>query len=300
MRSNVHSDPTRRRFAVLLAVVGGAASTLALAAPAGAAVQVGQTFDPTSACASNTRIQSTSPGGQYTVPSNGVLTSWSRFSDAISETARLKVGRASVGGVVVIGESVLQVSTAVGVNSFATRVPVQAGDFIGIFTGAENCTRSMGGYVQHTGTGDVPVGGSAPNPITGFQMSVSAILEADADNDGFGDESQDQCPTDASTQGACPSIAPPADTTPPDTAITGGPKDKTKKKIVTFEFISSEPGSTFRCGFDDGPLAPCTSPETEDVGKGRHEFDVVAVDAAGNADATPAEAFWKVKRKKKK
>jgi hypothetical protein len=41
---------------------------------------------------------------------------------------------------------------------------------------------------------------------------VQATVEPDADHDGFGDETQDQCPTDASTQGPCPTSAPP---TPP-------------------------------------------------------------------------------------
>jgi hypothetical protein len=38
-------------------------------------------------------------------------------------------------------------------------------------------------------------------------LDLSATLEPDADHDGFGDETQDQCPTNASTQGACPVIA---------------------------------------------------------------------------------------------
>ena len=33
---------------------------------------------------------------------------------------------------------------------------------------------------------------------------MNADIEADADKDGFGDETQDQCPTDATTQGPCP------------------------------------------------------------------------------------------------
>jgi len=36
----------------------------------------------------------------------------------------------------------------------------------------------------------------------------------------------------------------------------------------------------------------------EKVKKGKHEFDVVAVDAAGNKDASPAEDSWKIKKKK--
>jgi hypothetical protein len=36
------------------------------------------------------------------------------------------------------------------------------------------------------------------------QLDVSARLEADADHDGFGDETQDQCPTNGTIQGPCP------------------------------------------------------------------------------------------------
>jgi hypothetical protein len=44
----------------------------------------------------------------------------------------------------------------------------------------------------------------------------------------------------------------------------------------------------------------CTSPFGGKVKKGTHTFSVFAVDIAGNEDATPATASWKVKKKKKK
>jgi CSLREA domain-containing protein len=98
-----------------------------------------------------------------------------------------------------------------------------------------------------------------------------------------------------------PEGAPPGDTTPSETTITEGPKDKTKKKTATFEFGSSEPGSTFACQLDgQETFKPCTSPTTVKVKKGKHTFEVVATDAAGNADPTPARDTWKVKKKKKK
>jgi hypothetical protein len=34
-------------------------------------------------------------------------------------------------------------------------------------------------------------------------MYAQADVEPDADRDGFGDETQDQCPSEAATQGAC-------------------------------------------------------------------------------------------------
>ena len=89
------------------------------------------------------------------------------------------------------------------------------------------------------------------------------------------------------------------DTSPPDTTITKGPRPRTKKKTASFEFSSTEPGSTPVCKLDDGPSEPCTSPHDVKVKKGRHHFEVRATDAAGNVDPTPATQDWKVKKKKR-
>ncbi len=94
--------------------------------------------------------------------------------------------------------------------------------------------------------------------------------------------------------------AEPGDTNPPDTQITKRPKDKTKKKTAVFEFSSSEAGSTFECSLDGAQFAPCSSPDTLKVKKGKHSFEVRAKDAAGNVDGSPASDSWKVKKKKKK
>jgi hypothetical protein len=40
------------------------------------------------------------------------------------------------------------------------------------------------------------------------ELLVQADIEPDADHDGFGDETQDQCPTQATTQGPCDTVAP--------------------------------------------------------------------------------------------
>jgi CSLREA domain-containing protein len=95
-----------------------------------------------------------------------------------------------------------------------------------------------------------------------------------------------------------------ADTDPPQTTITEQPKDKLRVKktaTVTYEFVSSEPGSTFRCKVDGKAQAPCTSPLTlRGLKKGKHSLEVVAVDAAGNADPTPATDAFEVKKKRKR
>ena len=96
--------------------------------------------------------------------------------------------------------------------------------------------------------------------------------------------------------------ADPGDTSPPDTTIASGPKDKTKSKNATFAFNGTDARAvaSFQCSLDGGAFGSCASPFTVKVRKGKHEFEVRAVDAAGNIDPTPASDTWKVKKKKRK
>ena len=70
-------------------------------------------------------------------------------------------------------------------------------------------------------------------------------------------------------------------------------------KKAKFRFGSSEPGSSFLCMVDEKKLKACSSPakvRTRRLKPGRHSFAAVAVDAAGNADASPATVGFKVLR----
>jgi len=79
------------------------------------------------------------------------------------------------------------------------------------------------------------------------------------------------------------------DVTVPDTTITSGPSGSTTDTTPTFEFSSTEAGSTFACRIDAEAFAACTSPvTTAALSPGAHTFEVAATDAAGNLDATPA------------
>jgi hypothetical protein len=266
--------------------------------PAAAATPIGTTFAPTRNCGGVTLLQSLSPGAQYAVPAPGVITSWSVQAAGFNAGIKFKVGRpVSTNVFTIIGESDLKTPTAGVLNTYTDiRVPVQTGDVIGAYyVGPSDCGRTVAigaGYRFHTRPGDVPVGSS---PSWGFasdlQLDIAAVVEPDADGDGFGDETQDQCPTDASKQNEC--VA-------PETTITKGPKNKTRQKQATFEFSSSEPGSTFECSLDGkSTFKPCTSPFKVKVKKGRHSFQVQATDQAGNTDGNPATDDWKVKKRKR-
>ncbi|MEA2218112.1 MAG: hypothetical protein QOJ35_738 [Solirubrobacteraceae bacterium] len=82
---------------------------------------------------------------------------------------------------------------------------------------------------------------------------------------------------------------------PPDTTITISPGPTTGTGSPTFAFASSVPGARFECRVDAAPFAPCTSPfTTPALSPGTHTFAVRGVDAAGNADPTPASVTFTV------
>ena len=85
------------------------------------------------------------------------------------------------------------------------------------------------------------------------------------------------------------------DTSAPETTIDSGPSGVTADAAPIFTFSSSESSSSFECGLDDAPYAPCASPKAvESLADGAHTFSVRATDAAGNADQTPANRGFTV------
>jgi hypothetical protein len=379
----------RRRNAIALAtIISAAAFCSYAAAPAGAATaQIGSLMPLSQATPGNNcgtcggfQKQTDAASPSYVVPvGNWVLTEWKTrtVSDSSGAVRVLLYEPASGGQYIrrVIG--VPQPTQPGQVNTFAERIPVEPGWLLGLVTGSGGTP-----FVYTSGDPDDIVAAdpfSAPNdqPFTpsaefsGRRANVSATLESDADDDGFGDETQDNCVGIANPDQAnadsdgfgdacdnCPTVAnggqadadgdgvgnlcdncpttgnldqadndadgvgnlcdptpngPPVqepapepepesgDTTAPGTTITTQPKTKTKKKTATFEFTSSEPGSSFLCSLDGKQeFKPCTSPLTFKVKKGKHTFQVQAIDAAGNADPTPATYSWKVKKKRRK
>jgi hypothetical protein len=91
----------------------------------------------------------------------------------------------------------------------------------------------------------------------------------------------------------------PLDSAPPNAAITKAPKDRTKKQFATFEFTGTDARavSGFQCGLDGEAFRGCSSPMTYKVKKGKHTFQVQAIDQAGDIGA-PATDTWKRKKKK--
>jgi hypothetical protein len=279
-------------------------AALALPASAGAVTTIGSDLSSDKTVpydyggVSYTLSQNALPGRPVSSPINGVVVRWRVRSSSGLLTFRV-LRPAGVSTATGAGSS-SQVSVAsMGVETFATRLPIQAGDRIGVDLS------SPGSSVGARTPAMAFIDNWAPSLADGETRGVSggsageillnADLEPDGDGDGFGDETQDGCVGQAGPDGGCPL---PPDTSAPDTTITKRPKDKSKHKQATFEFSSSEPGSSFECKLDNGAFAPCSSPDELKVGKGKHHFEVRARDAAGNVDPTPATDDWKVKKKK--
>ena len=172
-------------------------------------------------CAGDTTVlQSISPGAPYTAPSDGVITSWSYRPTVSPPTQiKLKVGHPAPGAdltmgaadFTIVGESRLETPIANTLNTFPTRVLVHAGDDIGLYLSNDGeCRRADASYTNHFNNQDVLPGTTQTFLAEKDQLSVSAILEPDADHDGFGDETQDQCLGQAGTSNGCPAPAPAA------------------------------------------------------------------------------------------
>jgi hypothetical protein len=190
-------------------------------ASAGAAVTVGQTFTPTNEWGgAGVFIQSASPGNSYTVPSNGVITSWSfeATNASPSPPLKLKIVR-RVGGddFLTVGDSQLETPTQGVLNTWSTRVPAQAGDLLSLYFTDDIFSYRSGvtpDYVTNEISGDpgdpavdpppgttVTYEGDSPNK----QIDAAAVLELDEDHDAFGDESQDKCLGTPGNYSGCPS-----------------------------------------------------------------------------------------------
>lgn len=93
-----------------------------------------------------------------------------------------------------------------GFTQYPARIPVQAGDLLGLHGPVE--TLYCGGGPSALFDGAIAVGETKAFATEGaIKPPVSAVVEADVDGDGYGDQSQDDCPSSALFQTDCPLVA---------------------------------------------------------------------------------------------
>jgi hypothetical protein len=168
------------------------------------------------------------------------------FNSCVSAaTGRLRVIRGNLG---VTGGPTQSLFLPAGTHTFPVRLPVSVGDRIGI-DGSVTCSSPPPGsglplvyYNPNPGIGVVDYwspqlgDGETRDPgqlggVNSFELLVNADIEADGDHDGYGDETQDGCPTDGSIQGACASPPPALDKTAPAGLATFASKLKLRSAL---------------------------------------------------------------------
>ena len=287
------------RVRVLLAVAAAATVGLATAAPAPAgaghstaarpaaapitvpslataptSVTIGQTTGSQIGCGvAYTGLQSATGGApSYTTPFAGVITSFSHQPDADPGQIRalLFVTENSTNYQVVAKSALVAITPSV-LNTFPTRLPVPAGAVLGsqMTSGLMACALGGGpGDTIKYGSFDPDTSSSfTPTTSGNYRWNVSAVLETDADGDGYGDVTQDLCPQSKLAQAACPA---------PDTTVTKAPKKKSTKRKATIKFSATVAGSTFTCAVDGKAAQPCTSPFKKKYKYGKHTVVITA------------------------
>lgn len=240
------------------------------------------------------------PGGARAAI-DGVVVSWSlrTSGSATAYPIRLHLIRENVSIGIGPQESM---PVAAGIRSFAARLPVKAGDQIGIDFEPPPFIEPHVARFNTTGAAmDLwkPVLGSTEerNPSedakASYELLVNATIEPDADKDGYGDETQDKCPSSAATAGTCLPPAPIPTERVPNTKIN---EVRVEGAKATLRFSATVKGAKFNCKLDKKPWKLCKSPKVyRGLKEGRHSFKVKAIGPTAVPDPTPAKRTFKVK-----
>ena len=214
----------RRRTAVLLACLG----LLVLPASSQAAFDFGsnlaESASGSNGCSManctqwNSVLHPASTAGTLTSPITGVVVSFTLKKDTASAAwtpfhlrAIEPTGGAFWKGLGASSPDVVPTMSP-GLETFPVRLPIAAGDYVGIEqsqtsgpSSAFAVAFSVFGAGETYATPRLPDNGSPASTSTFNQeLLLRARVEPDADRDGFGDETQDACPSNPATHGACP------------------------------------------------------------------------------------------------
>ncbi len=207
----------------LIAMIALLAGATTARASSNTSTTLGQLANSTHAACETKRLylQTSSASGlsSYTVsPPAGIITSWSEtpLQGAGEERLVLAAPTATTGLYTLLAASAPQMVAGTETQTFPAHIPVQAGDILGleILSGSVYCTFPNGlptgteGDLVQVSKADPAVGESftveSQPGGSGERLNVTALLQPDADHDGYGDVTEDGCPTDPSTHEACP------------------------------------------------------------------------------------------------
>ncbi|MBI2690378.1 MAG: hypothetical protein HYX29_00315 [Solirubrobacterales bacterium] len=200
--------------AVLISFLSTLAAFAAVTGTATAATQVGQKCATATGGPPVIFARTVVSGESYVFPADGVVTKWglSRVGSSGQSMTAAAIGTWSGTQWTIVGALPLVDFAPSVASEVAARYSVSAGQSLGTLTfnsGAMMCgSASASDSLEYSGS-YVPVGTTftPSGTIPSNRPNVWANLEADIDKDGFGDETQDQCPQSALYQSPCPVLA---------------------------------------------------------------------------------------------
>jgi hypothetical protein len=105
-----------------------------------------------------------------------------------------------------------------GTETFQARVPISVGDYVSVETSYPEAQLPLGIYLPDslafafsTYQTTLAPGGTEVSPAGDWpyvEIPLQARVETDVDGDGFGDETQDRCPSNGNTQAPCSANTP--------------------------------------------------------------------------------------------
>lgn len=192
-------------------IFGSIAVLVLLAAPASAIgpVEVGNRCEANEGATNLTVIQIAGAAGGLPaeMPFAGVVTAWTVNPGPVNEIEGTNVAQSlrivrptTASGTTqytTVGESATELPHS-GPNTFLTRIPVHAGDHVGLYGNEENqvsiCETGKPEDLMGQLAGNAPLGTTHPfEGLPKLQPAVAVTLEPDIDGDGFGDATQDKC-----------------------------------------------------------------------------------------------------------
>jgi hypothetical protein len=164
------------------------------------------------------RVQKTVDGASTAAPYDGVVVRW-RVLDVPAGDYRIRVLGANGTKYTTLRSSPVETVGSdglYGLSTFTSRLPIPAGGYVGVvtppFTGPQSFLPAAGSsYQQIDDPADGGGGDFAGYGASSGEALYDADIERDADGDGYGDVSQDSCPSSASVHaGPCPPAAAPS------------------------------------------------------------------------------------------
>jgi hypothetical protein len=185
---------------------------------------------------------------------------------------------------------------------FPARVPIKKGQNIGVDNTTALVAYKPGGEHWSFLFGpQLSAGTQLGSAATTGELLIQATLEPDVDGDGFGDETQDRCPSQKATQGPCEAVKPP----PVALAVSHYEVGKGKvsyelSKAATVRFrLARRAKHGFRSvGRFSGPGVAGPNrraiPHAAKLAPGSYRLTLTASDAAGSVASV--KAVFRVKR----